>query len=160
MKTSKILKTLIFLFFVVTATAQQGINYKALIKDANGGAIANTSVTVQFTIIENGTTDVYSESHNPTTDDNGIIIAVIGEGLVVSGDFNTVDWASNPHFLKTEIDSGDGLTDMGTTEFKAVPYAIHAKTANRALLDEVDDEDANPENWPTWEKTKENLNND
>ncbi len=145
MKTN-ILKTLIFFLFVVAATAQQGINYKALIKDANGDAIANTSVSVQFTIIENGTTDVYSESHNPTTDDNGIVIVNIGEGTLISGDFNTIYWGSNPHFLKTEIDSGDGLTDMGTTEFKAVPYAIHVDTANRALLDEVDDADADPEN--------------
>ena len=132
MKKKYILQTLILLFFVFTATAQQGINYKAIINDANGDALINTMVTVQFTILENGATDVYKETHNPTTNVNGIIIVNIGEGTLLSGDFNTIDWGSNPHFLKTEIDKGDGLTDMGTTEFKTVPYALHAKTAESA----------------------------
>ncbi len=129
MKTNYILKTLAMLFFVFTATAQQGINYKAIIKGGDGNAIANTATTVQFTILENGSTSVYQETHTPTTDANGIIIVNIGEGTLISGDFNGIDWGGNPHFLKTEIDSGSGLTDMGTTEFKTVPYALYAKTA-------------------------------
>ena len=126
MKIKNILKSLVILLFVMTASAQQGINYKAMIKEANGDAIANTAVTVQFTILENGTTDVFKESHNPTTDASGIIIVNIGEGTLISGDFDTIDWGSNAHFLNTKIDSSDGLTDMGTTEFKTVPYALYA----------------------------------
>jgi hypothetical protein len=133
MKTKTIIPTLVILFVALCATAQQGINYKAIINDANGSAIVNTAVTVQFTILENGTTPVYQETQNPTTDNNGIIIVNIGEGTVVSGVFNDIDWGSNPHFLKTEIDKGEGLTDMGTTEFKTVPYALHAKTANNVI---------------------------
>ena len=132
MKTKYILQTLVILFIAFTATAQQGINYKAIISDANGDVLVNTEVTVQFTILENGTTSVYKETHNPITDANGIVIVNIGEGTPVSGDFNTIDWGSNPHFLKTEIDAGDGLTDMGTTEFNTVPYALHAKTTEDA----------------------------
>jgi hypothetical protein len=128
MKKNFIFQTLVLLFCALSATAQQGINYKAIINDSNGDVLAITPVTVQFTILENGTTNVFQETHGPTTDANGIIIVNIGEGTPISGDFNTIDWGSTPHFLKTEINSGDGLTDMGTTEFKAVPYALHAKT--------------------------------
>ena len=113
--------------------AQQGINYKAIINDADGHVLANTPITVQFTILQDGTTEVYKESHNPTTDANGILIVNIGEGTVLSGDFSTIQWGSAPHYLKTEIDKGEGLTDMGTTEFKSVPYALHAKTAEEVL---------------------------
>lgn len=129
MKTKNLLHTLIMLICVFTASAQQGINYKAIINDANGDPLVETAVTVQFTILENGTESVYIESHSTTTDVNGIIIVNIGEGAPTpeSVDFNSIDWGSNPHFLKTEIDSGDGLMDMGTTEFKAVPYALYAK---------------------------------
>ena len=126
MKTHHILPTLAFVLFVLTAAAQQGINYKAIVKDGDGNAIANTVVTVQFTILESGTTTVYQETHNPTTDANGIVIVNIGEGTVVSEVFGDIGWGANPHFLKTEINIGDGLTDMGTTEFKTVPYALHA----------------------------------
>lgn len=133
MKTNYIFQTLVMLFFVLTANAQQGINYKAIINDANGDAIVNTEVTILFTILENGTTEVYKETHNPTTDANGIVIVNIGEGAVVSGVFNDIDWGGNPHFLNTQINTGSGLTDMGTTEFKAVPYALHSKTAGNAI---------------------------
>jgi hypothetical protein len=128
-----ILQTLVLLIFVVAANAQQGINYKAIINDANGDALVNTMVTIQFTILESGIMEVYKETHTPTTDANGIVIVNIGEGTVVSGVFNDIDWGSNPHFLKTEIDKGDGLTDMGTTEFKTVPYALSAKTAGNTI---------------------------
>ena len=54
MKTNYFLKTFVLLLFAITANAQQGINYKAIIKDGNGAAIVNTEITVQFTILENG----------------------------------------------------------------------------------------------------------
>jgi len=135
MKTNQFLQTLVLLFFVFTAHAQQGINYKAIVKDGQGYAIANTAVTVQFTILENGTTPVYQETHNPTTDANGIVIVNIGEGTVVSGVFNDINWGDYPHFLKTEIDTGGGLTDMGTTEFKTVPYALHALNSSGGVTE-------------------------
>ena len=139
MKTNHIIRTIALLFIVTTAIAQQGINYKAIINDANGNVLANAPVTIRFTILENATTAVYQESHNTTTDANGIIIVNIGEGTTISGDFNAIDWGSNPHFLRTEIDKGEGLTDMGTTEFKTVPYALYAKktedAASKAYVD-------------------------
>ncbi|MGJ8665003.1 MAG: hypothetical protein ACSHW7_01435 [Patiriisocius sp.] len=103
--------------------AQNGINYKALIKDANGDMIANQAIVVQFSILEAGTTNVYQETQNPTTDDNGIITVNIGEGTVDSGNFLTIDWGANNHFLNVQADTGDGLVDLGTTAFKSVPYA-------------------------------------
>lgn len=127
MKTKCTLLIFSLLFFVFTAYAQQGINYKAIINDMNGHILAEDSVKVQFTILENGTASVYQEFHNTATDRNGIIIVNIGEGNAINGDFNSIDWGRNPHFLKTEIDIGNGLKDMGTTEFKAVPYALYAK---------------------------------
>ena len=113
-----------------TFFAQQGISYKAIITD-NDAVLANASIDVQFTILENGTTNVYQETHTTTTDTNGIIILNIGEGLVVSGNFNNIDW-NEQQFLKVEIDtgSGSGYEDFGTTEFKFVPYAKHAETAS------------------------------
>ncbi|AUC81197.1 hypothetical protein [Lacinutrix sp. Bg11-31] len=105
----------------------QSINYKAVIKDGSGNLITNDLIQVQFNILQGvAQTNVYSESHTPTTDTNGVIIVNIGEGMLVSGSaaYNTVDWASNTHFLQVLVNTGGGLIDMGTSEFKAVPYAI------------------------------------
>ena len=142
MKANYFLKTFVLLLFAITANAQQGINYKAIIKDGNGAAIVNTEITVQFTILENGTTSVYQETHNPTTDANGIVIVNIGEGTVESGIFNDIDWGGNPHFLNTKINKGEGLIDMGTVEFKTVPYALHAQSSSDKVTELNDLSDA------------------
>ena len=128
-------KITLFALLLVTLSsfAQQKINYKALIRDNSGNTISNQAITIEFDILANGNTSVYKEQHTPTTDDNGLIILNIGDGTILSGDFNTIDWAATPHFLNTKIDTGNGLTDMGTTEFMAVPYAKHATTATTAL---------------------------
>lgn len=110
-----------------SAVEAQSINYKAVVKDGSGNLITNDLIQVQFNILK-GTaqTNVYSESHSPTTDDNGIIIVDIGEGTLVSGSpaYASLDWSTDTHFLQVLINIGEGLVDMGTTEFKAVPYAI------------------------------------
>ncbi|TYB76451.1 hypothetical protein [Bizionia myxarmorum] len=122
--------TLLFIMFITMISfAQNGINYKALIKDDLGNVVANDLIQIQFKILEGAAqTIVYSESHSPTTDANGTVIVNIGEGALVSGSaaFNTIDWSSNTHFLQVWINIGSGLINMGTTEFKTVPYALSA----------------------------------
>ena len=135
-----ILQIMIFLL-LGTTFAQQGINYKALIKDGSGNVVANDLIQVQFTILQ-GTaqTSVYEETHSPTTDANGIVILNIGEGTPISGTFSTIDWAADDHYLNVQINTGGGLTDMGTTQFMAVPYAMHAQTsANVSGLEALDE---------------------
>ncbi|WP_420572842.1 hypothetical protein [Kordia sp.] len=124
----------LFLFLILSYTGNlfsqtRGINYKALISDNIGTPLANQSVTVQFTILEGNmaTNEVYKETHATTTDSNGIIIVNIGEGTNLSGDFQTINWGFDTHFVKTEIDTGSGFIDFGTTEFKTVPYALYAE---------------------------------
>lgn len=128
------MKTYILILISLLSTigfTQNGINYKALIKDTNGNVIANTPIQIQFTIVQ-GLTDVYTETHSPTTDNNGIIIVNIGEGIIINGIFNDINWREDDHFLNVQIDTGNGLVDLGTTQFMNVPYAKHAETANIA----------------------------
>ena len=118
------------LLFFSAGFAQQGINYKAIITD-NGAVLQNQAIQVQFSILRDGTTLEYQETHSPTTDANGIIILNIGEGSVVSGLYNSIHWYAQ-QFLKVEIDTGSGYEDFGTTAFKTVPYAIYAENGNGA----------------------------
>ncbi|MEH1007664.1 tail fiber domain-containing protein [Winogradskyella sp. ECml5-4] len=127
MKTKLALLTLLI---SIVAVAQNGINYKALIKDDSGNIIANSSINIQFSILESDTqTNVYEETHAATTDANGIIIVNIGEGNIISGIFNDINWGEYTHFLNVKINTGIGFVDMGTTQFSAVPYAFHAQVA-------------------------------
>ena len=135
---------LIILSFLISATsiAQNGINYKAIIKDANGGVVANQTITIQFQVIS--TSYLYREQHTPTTDDNGLIIVVIGEGTATTGNFNSVDWASDDYFLNVQVLVGNDLVDLGTTPFKHVPYAIVAESVKNAPFELVSNTIKNP----------------
>ena len=107
--------------------AQTGINYKAIIKDSGGNIVASQAVDVQFIIYEGAalTDNVYQESHTTITDANGILIVNIGEGTTTDV-FTDISWGDDEHWLNVQVDTGAGLVDMGTTQFMAVPYALHA----------------------------------
>ncbi len=125
----KITFLIVSLFIANIIFAQQGINYKAIITDG-GSIVQSQTVDIKFTILENGTTSVYQETHTVNTDENGILIVNVGEGSVLSGNYSTINWTEE-QFLKVEINTGNGFTDMGTTAFKAVPYAKNADNTTR-----------------------------
>jgi len=136
---------IVITFISISSFAQQGINYKALIKDDLGNVVANQNVSIQFTILDAlaaGTIE-YQGTHNSLiTDANGILIANIGEGQqsLSYGLFNDIDWGSHAHYLQVGIDitGGTNFEDMGTTEFKAIPYAKHAEiAANVSGLEQI-----------------------
>ena len=113
------------LFLLTTILfSQSGINYKALITDASGNPLLNTAVVVQFGIHEDfDGIQVYSESHNTTSDANGNVIVTIGQGTPLFGSFDNIFLSPNSTALNVQIDTGDGLVDFGFTEFNYVPYA-------------------------------------
>ncbi len=128
---------LIALFISLSTFAQQGINYKAILKDADGNALSETPMTVQFTIHETSATGpaVYQEEHPYTTDVNGLLILTIGTGTTpIEGIFATIDWSAKRHFLRISIGYSGGNIFFDPTEFMAVPYAKHAEIATTADL--------------------------
>jgi hypothetical protein len=112
------------------AQTPQAINYQGLARDNAGNILANQNVSLKLSILaENITgTAVYVETHTTTTDANGLFALLIGQGTVVSGTFNAIDWGSSPHYLKVEIDplGGSSYTHIGTNQFTSVPYSLHS----------------------------------
>jgi hypothetical protein len=128
----------ITLLISISSFTQQGINYKANLKDVNGNVLAGTFMNVQFTIHQSTAmgTIVYQEDHNYTTDANGLLILNIGtDTSPIIGVFSDIDWSIDQHFLQTSITYSGGTVNFDTTEFMAVPYAKHAQTA--AIADNV-----------------------
>jgi len=159
--------TLLITLLITTITiAQKGINYKALIKDNLGNVMANQSITIEFSILEgpeiNFSEEVYVEAHTLTTDSNGIAIANIGEGVPESGfedGYGLIEWGSffGSHYLKVQIDTGSGFTDMGTTEFKAVPFALFAEDSNYTGLEIINE--GNGSGWRLIGRNPDNYGN-
>lgn len=110
------------------AQSPQGFSYQAVVRD-NGVIVSNQLVSVEFAIVENGIA-LYEETHSVTTNQFGLLTAVIGEGAVLNGDFSTLDWASGGYMLNVKINSGSGLQDMGATDLLSVPYSLYSDRAN------------------------------
>jgi hypothetical protein len=124
------------LFFLVTffiislglfAVTINGFNYKTIIYN-NGVVVQNQAVVLRFTLYNN-TVAFYQESHSVTSDKSGLVIVNIGEGVVIMGAMTAADPTQQMSY-KVEISLGSGIfTDMGTFNFKQIPYALHANSA-------------------------------
>ena len=136
----KRLLTLLLLVLLAQAVWAQNstkLSYQAVVRNANNELVANVPVTVEVSIMDaiSGTT-WYTEKHSVTTNANGLITLMIGEGTPVSGNLKDVAW--NNASIKTSIGAG-GETIDNTTAVNAVPYALHAdsaRTVNREVLNE------------------------
>jgi hypothetical protein len=130
-------KIFLILALIVTtiglSQAPEKMSYQAIVRDADGGLLSNTSVGMQISILENSASGnaIYVETHTPTTNINGLVTIEIGAGAVITGDFSEIDWGADLYFIKTETDptGAANYTVSGTSQLLSVPYALHAKTA-------------------------------
>jgi hypothetical protein len=144
-------KALLFLFLVIAGTqvvfsqSPNKFNYQAIVRDSEGKLLVNEEISLRISILSNSATGntVYSETQSATTNSNGLINLKIGEGNVINGSFNNIEWGNTLHYLKLEIDpeGGTNFTSMGTSQLVSVPYALYANSVNNA-----DDADADPKN--------------
>ncbi|MEI6755273.1 MAG: carboxypeptidase-like regulatory domain-containing protein [Paludibacter sp.] len=125
---------IICITFQLSAQTPQAISYQAVARDLQGKIIANTDVSLRITILSGSITGtpVYAETHNIKTNQFGLITLQIGNGTVVSGTFNSINWGTNSYFNKVEIDiaGGTNYTVIGTSKILSVPYALYAEKAH------------------------------
>ena len=145
----KTLLTLLSVLFCAITFAQsvpQGINYQAVARDANGDVLMNQALTIQLSVISDSATSAVSwqETHTVATNDFGLFTLVIGQGISdsttigSSATFDEVDWGASLHYLKVEVDYGNGFADMGTTALMSVPYALQAGHVENSINDLTD----------------------
>lgn len=117
----------------ILAQAPNYFNYQAIARDNMGAPIPNQAIAVRLTIRQNDSNgDVqYQETHNVTTNAQGLFNLKIGNGTPNLGSFSNVTWRDElTKFMQTELDpDGAGalpFTTMGNEAFNSVPYAQFA----------------------------------
>lgn len=129
-----------FLILLILATklvAQipEKISYQAIIRDSQNILVSNQTIGIKLSILQGTITGniVYTEYHSLNTNINGLLTLNIGTGISSSSSFNAIAWDNGPYFIKTEMDltNTNNYTITTTSELLSVPYALHAKTANR-----------------------------
>lgn len=111
----------------------EGINYQAVARNAQGQVI-NSPITVRIGIVSGTPTGPlqYQETHSTVPNAYGLFNITIGQGSFTGGavsSFANINWGAGPFFSKTEINTGSGFIEMGTSQLWAVPYALYAKSS-------------------------------
>ena len=138
-----------FLFCFIAGFSQvpDAFNYQAAVRNNLGEIISEKNVKFRISILKDSETgaSVYSETHDVSTNQFGLVNLHIGKGTRLSGSFNPDAWGENHHFLKVELDpnGGNAFSAYGTAQLLSVPYAFHAQTVE---VDNVNDADADPTN--------------
>ena len=134
----------------VWAQAPEKMSYQSVVRDQAGLLLSNAPVGVMVRVLEGSSTGVvvFEEEFNVNTNTNGLLTLSIGTGVLVSGDFTTIDWGNDSYFaeVSTDVTGGTNYTLVNISELMSVPYALHAKTAENVTNDLVDDADADPNN--------------
>jgi hypothetical protein len=128
MKKIYVLIILIFVFFNSYSQAPQGFNYQGVARNAAGVELANQAIGLSIVIFDSSPLN-YSETHNVTTDANGLFTLSIGNGTPTSNTFAGLDWSNGGNkFIKVSMDitGGTNYQLIGSSQLQSVPYALYS----------------------------------
>ena len=135
----RLLPFLLLFVAAMSASAQtnySGINYQAVVRNAAGDPVANQAVSLRLHIQE-GLITGYVETHSTTTDAQGQVSVVWGQGTPVGGSFwptfADVPWSgggTKTYQVFVDITGGTNYALLGSGQFRSVPFALHALTSS------------------------------
>ena len=122
-----------FILASLSLSAQDAISYQAVARNAEGKILSEQTIGVKVEILQGSTEGaaVYSETHEATTSQTGVVNLSIGKGTEPSGAFSDIDWGASTYFLKLSMDTegGKDYQAVSTTQIMPVPVALYAKEA-------------------------------
>ncbi len=140
------------------------MRYQLLIKDSEGNILKDDTLAIRLTVLSGSMNGlgIYQEQHSTRTNATGIVNLSIGQGSVVSGDFDEIVWGRELLFLKTELDTAlsGTFSHVSTSQFLSVPYAYHSQTTDRVIPCTQAERNALPQPYPgqmIWNTTFNTL---
>jgi hypothetical protein len=117
-----------FLTFLASAQAPLQIPYQGVARDAQGNALQTQNISLLLSIEDIAGAELFSETHSTTTNQFGLFNVKIGSISSMSSNL----WSNGDRFLHVKMDptGGTSYTDLGSTQFLSVPYALYAETSN------------------------------
>ncbi|MBN1651686.1 MAG: SprB repeat-containing protein [Bacteroidales bacterium] len=107
-----ILLSLFYFLICFSAFSQstQKMKCETVIYDNNDFLVINQTIGMRIQVMQGSEKGqmVYSETLSPTTQADGSVVIVLGNGKKVSGNYDLIDWQNNEYVLVTEIDLSGG----------------------------------------------------
>lgn len=132
-----LLLLLLILTLQIYAQSPEKMSYQAIIRAQDNSLVVNSKITLKVVVHQGAATgtSVYQETHSVNTNNNGLVSLEIGTGTVGVGSFSAIVWDKGPYFIETQVDvkGGTNYNIVGVTQLLSVPYALHAKTADRIV---------------------------
>lgn len=126
---------LVFLLLSINIISQtpQGFNYQA-VAHQDDATLSNADLDVEISIIQ-GTPDaeaVFSESHEVTTNIQGLFNLVIGDGTPILSSIDNIDWSLGSYFLSVKFkkSTDTNFPSPDVVMLQSVPYAMFAQSTN------------------------------
>jgi hypothetical protein len=118
---------------LIYAQAPQKMSYQAVVRNSSNNLVSSSTIGIKVSLIKGSASGnaVFVETHNQTSNSNGLVTIEIGNGTTISGVFDTIDWANGPYFIKTETDitGGTNYSLTSTSQLMSVPYALFAENS-------------------------------
>lgn len=110
-------------------------SYQAVVRNAENELVTNSPMTVDISIFnhQDFVEEIYTETHYVTSNPNGLISLLIGEGNNPEGDLLQVEWDDAQ--IRTRISIGT-YTVTDTKPITAVPYAYFAERVPLSAIEE------------------------
>ena len=132
----KAILVFVFLSYLSFSQSPQKFTYQSIIKNSSGYLLKNQVVGLRISVLSNSSNgiEVYSEEHFPTSNSNGLVTLIIGEGLT-NDNFSEIQWGDGEYFLKVEVDpeGGNSYIMNQTSQLLSVPYALYAGNSGSKL---------------------------
>ena len=103
--------------------------YQSVVRDTSGQLVTNQAVGMRLSLQRGPQmANLYTETHQLTTNSNGLLTTTIGSGQPTLGMMDTIDWSGGMVYVKTEIDmsGGSNYSLVSTRELLSVPYALYS----------------------------------
>ncbi len=117
------------------AQTPEKMSYQAVVRSSDNTLLASSNVSLKILIRQNSTTGtvVYEETHSVMTNNNGLVSLEIGTGNSIQGNFSSIPWSEHTNFIETQVDvtGNTNYSITGVSQLLSVPYALHAKSADR-----------------------------
>jgi len=116
----------------------KGMNYQAVARNLKGEVIPNQKISLKIYLFGNENNERlnhYSEIHEVTTNTLGLFNLIVGEGVKDRGEYGLIPWNTENIWMEVAI-KDKGQTEFATvssSKLMAVPYAIHAATADKLV---------------------------
>ncbi len=113
-----------------------GLNYQAVIRNTAGDPLPNQNVSLRIEV-QAGLSSGYVETHSVTTNAQGLVALVIGQGTPTGGGqyatFADIPWTNGDTWnyqAFVDLTGGTNYNFVGGGAFRSVPFALHALSSS------------------------------